>query len=67
MCHLLVTGDKATAFHVKRLDSVAAAIVANVDYAIGMVEIVTAYQLGQAKNTLAHVHGVRQPRETFVS
>lgn len=67
MCHLLVTGYKATAFPVKRLDSVAAAIVANVDYAIGMVEIVAAYQLGQAKNTLAHVHGVRQPRETFVS
>lgn len=55
--HLLVIDDKATALPVEQLDSVTGAIVENVDDTVRRVEIIAAYQLGQAKNTLTHVHG----------
>ena len=48
--------DKTTAFPVQQLDSVTGAIVENVDNTIRRIEVITAYQLGQAKNTLTHVH-----------
>ena len=41
----------------KQLDSVTGAIVENVDSTIRRIEVIAAYQLGQAKNTLTHVHG----------
>ena len=56
LCHLLVIDDKTTALPVKQLDSVTGAIVENVDNTIRRVEIIAAYQLGQAKNTLTHVY-----------
>ena len=40
----------------KQLDSVTGAIVENVDNTIRRIEIIAAYQLGQAKNTLTHVY-----------
>ena len=48
--------DKTTALPVKQLDSVTGAIVENVDNTIRRIEIIAAYQLGQAKNTLTHVY-----------
>ena len=40
----------------EQLDSVTGAIVENVDNTIRRIEIIAAYQLGQAKNTLTHVY-----------
>ena len=40
----------------KQLDSVTGAIVENVDNTIRRIEVIAAYQLGQAKNTLTHVY-----------
>lgn len=57
LCHLLVIDDKTTALPVQQLDSVTGSIVENVDNTIRRVEVIAAYQLGQAKNTLTHVHG----------
>ena len=57
LCHLFVIDDKTTAHPVKQLDSVTRAIVENIDSTIRRIEVIAAYQLGQAKNTLTHVHG----------
>ena len=56
LCHLFVIDDKTTALPVEQLDSVTGTIVENVDDTVRRVEIIAAYQLGQAKNTLTHVH-----------
>ena len=56
LCHLLVIDDKATALPVKQLDSITGAIVENIDNTIRRIEIIAAYQLGQAKDALTHVH-----------
>ena len=57
LCHLFVIDNKTTALPVKQLDSVTGSIVENVDSTIRRIEVIAAYQLGQAKNTLTHIHG----------
>ena len=57
MLTLFVIDDKTTALPVKQLDSVTRAIVENVDSTIRRIEVIAAYRLGQAKNTLTHVYG----------
>ena len=56
LCHLLVIDDKTTALPMKQLDSVTGSIVENVDSTIRRIEVIAAYQLGQAKDALTHVH-----------
>ena len=56
LCHLLVIDDKNTALPVKQLDSVTGSIVENVDSTIRRIEVIAAYQLGQAEDALTHVH-----------
>jgi len=54
--HLFMIDDKTTAFPVQQFDSVTGSIVENVDNTIRRIEVIAAYQLGQAKNTLTHIH-----------
>ena len=52
-----VIDSKATVLPVKQFDSVMGAIEKNVDNTMRRIEIITAYQLWQTKNTLIYVHG----------
>jgi hypothetical protein len=51
-----VIDDKITALPVKQLDSITGSIIENVDNSIRRIEIIAAYQLEQAKNSLTHVY-----------